>query len=127
MPDKFKWSHPTEWLNDKINGYEVLQFHELRDLALAMASKLDGDTIQDLFQSDMHDDDYFEETMEYRAEKFVNGLNRATCAKVLMELGIEVYDHEEVDTLRAAVAANILDETTTIEDAQSTIDFQEAD
>lgn len=127
MADKFKWSHPTEWLNDKINGYEVLQFHELRDLALAMASKLDGDTIQDLFQSDMHDDGYFEETLEYRVDKFVKGLSRATCAKVLMELGIEVYDHEEVDTLRAAVAANILDETTTIEDAQSTIDFQEAD
>lgn len=125
MADKFKWSHPTEWLNDKINGYEVLQFHELRDLALAMASKLDGDEIQDLFEPAMNDDGYFDETLEYRADKFVKGLNRATCAKVLMELGIEVYDHEEVDTLRAAVAANILDETTTIEDAQDSIDLWE--
>lgn len=45
-----------------------LRVTELYDMASAMAEKLDGDQIQDLFQSDMEDDDFFKESGWYSPE-----------------------------------------------------------
>ena len=73
MP-RYKWSHASDWLEQKIDdlanaGDEAVSraeerdlgraLSELRQLAHDLASKLDGDTIQDLFQSDMDADGFF--------------------------------------------------------------------
>lgn len=60
MKNEYRWSHPSDWLAEKINGFEAgTEFAKLREFALAMAGTLDGDQIQDLFQSDMDGDGYF--------------------------------------------------------------------
>jgi hypothetical protein len=69
---KNEYSHPGDWLECRIdwlaketNGPRSA---ELISLARDLASKLDGDTIQDLFQSDMDSDDYFKESGWYSPE-----------------------------------------------------------
>ncbi len=60
---KYKWSHPAEWLNHKIDDSKEASFAvtELASMCRLLASKLDGDTIQDLFQDEMDEDGYFQE------------------------------------------------------------------
>ena len=53
----YKWSHPTDWLKDKIRDTETLP--EMRSLAQAIAEKLDGDEVQDIFEDEMSEDGYF--------------------------------------------------------------------
>ena len=62
----YKWDNAHEWLFEKASEWtreELL--HEFKELAL----KLDSDTIQDQFQSDMEQDGYFEDEDE-EAEEF---------------------------------------------------------
>lgn len=56
-PKQYKWSHPSEWLDDYIDTIGSLS--EMRDLALDVARQLDGDQIEDLFQAEMEADGYF--------------------------------------------------------------------
>jgi hypothetical protein len=55
-PLEYRWSHPTDWLADLIDESDE---SELADIAHALASKLDGDQIQDLFADEMEADGYF--------------------------------------------------------------------
>ena len=57
---KYKWSHPSEWLSDKITELEGAG--DAKGLASLLRSlTLDGDTIQEAFESDMDRDGYFRE------------------------------------------------------------------
>ena len=58
---RYRWSHPLEWLQEWIRDAEEI---ELRTLARQLAELLDADQIQDLFQSEMSDDGYFDEIKE---------------------------------------------------------------
>ena len=51
---RYRWSHPTEWLEEKI-----LTGHDAREYAVSLLRMVDGDQIQDEFQSQMHEDGYF--------------------------------------------------------------------
>ena len=53
---KYRWAFPIMWLRDKI---DVANVDDLRDIAAELASRLDSDTIQDLFQNEMDADGYF--------------------------------------------------------------------
>jgi len=64
MDKKYKWSHPGEWLLDKINNTEDVA--ELRSIARSCVDALDSDKIQDIFQSEMNNDGYFEPESEWR-------------------------------------------------------------
>ena len=57
---KYQWDYPLEWLEEKINGTNDPEV--LRDYALTLArsERMDSDSIQDLFQSDIDADGYFE-------------------------------------------------------------------
>ena len=62
MPTNYphEFSHPTEWLNATINRLQQNgRTNLLADMMRDMARTMDGDTIQDLFQSDMEEDGYF--------------------------------------------------------------------
>ena len=81
MP-RYKWSHPIEWLEHKIDQpclderrppsdqVDALdaKIAWLSKLAKDLASKLDGDTLQDLFQEEMAEDGYFDDQDEEKAE-----------------------------------------------------------
>jgi hypothetical protein len=60
----YKWDHPLTWLYDyidRIGAYNPADnpIDELQAIARQLAEKLDGDQIQDLFQSEMDADGYF--------------------------------------------------------------------
>ncbi len=62
---QYRWSHPIEWLQGKIDDLanqrdKDVAVTELRSIASELAGHLDGDTIQDIFQSEMDADGYFE-------------------------------------------------------------------
>lgn len=74
MTNRYRWSHPQEWLQDYIKERSE-DANELFSLASELAQHLDGDQIQDLFQSDMDADGYFDaltppprETIEQRRQ-----------------------------------------------------------
>lgn len=55
----YKWSNPHEWLRDYIRREEDVR--RLHALAITLSMKLGADQIQDLFESVMDEDGYFEE------------------------------------------------------------------
>lgn len=62
-------------------------------------------------------DDY--EDAPHRGD--VRGLSREVCTEVLYAAGIEVYDHEDIDTLREAVRVNLEDGTLNLWDLTSDV------
>jgi len=56
MP-KYKWDNPLEWLTEKANSWEK---SELYCEFMELARRMDFDTLQDIYQSDMSKDGYFE-------------------------------------------------------------------
>lgn len=62
------WSSAQEWLIDKIKDLGIGAEVQLVGIAIQCAQSLDSDTIQDLFQSDMEDDDFFKDTGWYSPE-----------------------------------------------------------
>ena len=60
MSKHYQWDHPAEWLTEKVNGDWFKDATELRAAIFSMLEKLDGDDLQDIFQSDMDDDGYFQ-------------------------------------------------------------------
>ena len=48
---------------------------------------------------------------EHAVRAQVKRLDRADCQRLLEDVGIAVYDHEKVGTLRTAVVVNVLDGT----------------
>lgn len=59
---RYKWDHPSEWLEQRIQTLTTQEDHiELASIAHALAGRLDGDSIQDLFQAEMDDDGYFQD------------------------------------------------------------------
>lgn len=80
---KQPYGHPAVWLNEKLTSIahreieaircadftaDDLRVTELYNMASAMAEKLDGDQIQDLFQNEMEYDDFFKESGWYSPE-----------------------------------------------------------
>jgi hypothetical protein len=60
--ERYRWSHPSEWLDDRIRTLTTEEDHDaLADIAQSLAGRLDGDSIQDLFQSEMDADGYFQD------------------------------------------------------------------
>jgi hypothetical protein len=60
MAQTYRWGHPSEWLNWKLTELaQADKLDEILGIARELATAIDGDTIQDLFQSDMYDDGYF--------------------------------------------------------------------
>ncbi|MNC99146.1 hypothetical protein D3C83_173230 [compost metagenome] len=59
----YKWKSAAEWLDEKIDNLRDGKFAEqdIAAIARALASKLDGDSIQDLFQDEMDEDGFFKE------------------------------------------------------------------
>lgn len=55
---KYRWSHPREWF-DYYLEQETHDRDDLIGIARQLADKLDGDQLQDVFQSDMDADQYF--------------------------------------------------------------------
>jgi len=53
----YQWGNPSDWLNEKIGDWNET---ELRSALMAILGTLPGDDIQDIFQSDMETDGYFE-------------------------------------------------------------------
>ncbi len=60
MP-KYKYSSPYHWLDDTASQWTQV---ELYAALMALAAQVDGDTIQDVFQSDMDKDGYFDAVKE---------------------------------------------------------------
>jgi hypothetical protein len=58
MADKYRWNSPGAWLLWKVQKRTTTRA-QLLDIIDSLAGRLDGDSIQDLFQSDMSDDGYF--------------------------------------------------------------------
>lgn len=57
MSKRYRWHSPGEWLDTKLNEWSP---EEVKKAAETMARKLDSDTIQDLYESEMTEDGYFE-------------------------------------------------------------------
>ncbi len=66
MADKtYRWGHPGEWLDDKIKDLCTQEdVTELASIARSLAGALDSDQLQDIFQTEMAADGYFEATAE---------------------------------------------------------------
>jgi hypothetical protein len=57
----YRWQHPHDWLLEKADEWNHTQLlAEFKSLAM----KLDGDQIQDEYQSEMDQDGYFDEEKE---------------------------------------------------------------
>jgi hypothetical protein len=54
----YKWAHPLEWLRYTVNEHREDPAW-LADCITSLTTNMDGDTIQDLFQSEMVADGYF--------------------------------------------------------------------
>jgi hypothetical protein len=65
MSKKYKWEHPSDWLRAKVlnpspaEGDVGWTEQEIESAFLALASTLDSDQIQDVFQREMDADGYF--------------------------------------------------------------------
>jgi len=53
---RYKWSTPHQWLLEAAQSWDSAQLYSALS---SIIDKLDGDTIQDLYQSDMTEDGYF--------------------------------------------------------------------
>lgn len=61
MNDRYRYDNPHEWLESHIAELDIDDNRlELLAIIRALASVLDSDQIQDLFQSDMDADGYFQ-------------------------------------------------------------------
>jgi hypothetical protein len=115
MP-KYKWDSPQEWLTGKINATDDVSV--LRSIMTSVIDRLDSDQIQDVFQSEMDKDGYFEPDLT----DVISRLPREAVVRLLENASIQCYDSESNDVLRDALqveytAGNISAED--IEEAQS--------
>lgn len=53
---RYKWATPHDWLSDRIDRFTE---GELRIALRQLMEKVDGDDIQDIFEPDMEEDNYF--------------------------------------------------------------------
>lgn len=58
---RYKYESAQQWLQQKIAQANL---EDLRSIAVSLASELDEDRIQDLFQDEMEADGFFEELPE---------------------------------------------------------------
>lgn len=60
MERKYKWANPQEWLLEKAESYSrASETAELLSIIQTLVLKMDADSIQDDFQSEMDADGYF--------------------------------------------------------------------
>lgn len=82
---QYKWATPQEWLLDQIDNEWMPE--QVQQCARELVMKLDSDTIQDLYQSDMDADDYFSPLCEecnepiYPSKETYSVSHAATCSK----------------------------------------------
>jgi len=79
----YKWDSPQEWLLEKAGSLvRASDTAELFSIIQTLVQKLDGDSIQDEFQSEMDFDGYFEELQEWEQNtafvSFVNSQDYTT-------------------------------------------------
>lgn len=84
MP-RYQWSNPHEWLDERAQDWEK---DELLFTLLSLASHLDADTLQDLFQSEMDSDGYFQDLD--KLPKWPEGKACPNCART----GTVSYDRD---------------------------------
>lgn len=59
---RYQWNNPQEWLLEKAQGYSrASDTAELLSIIHTLVTKLDADSIQDDFQSEMDADGYFDD------------------------------------------------------------------
>jgi hypothetical protein len=79
--EKYRWSYPSDWLESRLKEYtEQGQSDAITNLyntATALASKLSSDEIQDLFQSEMDADGYFDPLPIHSQRRFAD--SRSAC------------------------------------------------
>ena len=56
----YKWNYPQEWLLEKCAS-DTATIEYLTGVINTIVPTLDGDTIQDLFQSEIDEDGFFED------------------------------------------------------------------
>ena len=64
MP-RYKWNTPHEWLMDAAQSWDSAQLYSALS---SIIDKLDADTIQDLYQTEMSEDGYFVDLDEPKSE-----------------------------------------------------------
>ncbi len=65
MNNNYKWSSPHDWLIAKVQRHnDNNEVSEMQSLLQTLIYELDADKIQDLFQSDMDADGYFDPESE---------------------------------------------------------------
>lgn len=103
-----KWNHPDDWLQD------VVQRHvgegnvtELASILNSVMDTLDPDDIQDIFQSEMEADGYFQPL----AGPIIGSLSREQVIELLEGVSIQCRDEESTAVLREALQTNVEDGT----------------
>lgn len=107
---EYKWSHPTEWLDTLIQTRIAANDHDgVQELLLVIVNsgKLDGDDIQDLFQSEMDEDGYFTPD----PAPIIAAMGRKQIVELLEGVSIECRDDETTEELREALKVNVEDGT----------------
>jgi len=67
----YRWESPHDWLDSHLEKVSA-EPGELLSEAKELARKLDADQIQDIYQSDMDADGYFDKTANEREEAETN-------------------------------------------------------
>jgi hypothetical protein len=57
---RHRWAHPSDWL-DYYMEQDTHDRDDIIQIAKALAGRLDGDSLQDLFQDEMDTDGYFKD------------------------------------------------------------------
>lgn len=61
MSKKYKWASPHDWLIAKISRHnDANEVSELVSICQDLVGEVDNDTIQDMYQSEMDADGYFD-------------------------------------------------------------------
>lgn len=108
----YRWASLHDWLREQID----LQAVQLFDL-WPLIESVDGDTIQDHFESQMDDDGYFspaedeDESRESAIAQLVSKLDRAEAISILESYGFACFPSESTQLLKDAITANVLDDT----------------
>jgi len=111
---KYKWDSPNEWLAAKAATYaQAGNVTELHSLLTSIIDKIDPDSVQDVFQSEMESDEYFLDQEPFDA---INKFSRDQIVRALESVSIQCYDHESTEELREALRVNYSDGTLKADD-----------
>jgi hypothetical protein len=98
----YRWSSAQEWLEEKLEKLaEAGDIKELAGIANALMYKVEGDDIQDIFQSEMEEDGYFkpddEEAEQEFRDRIENWLEEQSDYKFFPSEDQENPDYDKLD------------------------------